>query len=141
MLATLFLEKLNRQFNCSVEHFSPEVEAELQAYHWPGNVRELVSVIEDAVRNCESTSIQVDDFNLQFNAGRDAQRTRPIQNSESLEDFLNRVERERICEVFSSTHQNKKATAEILKMTRAKLYRRMQSLGIFTDDDQTEGAS
>lgn len=141
LIATHFLEKFNRQYKKNVEHFSTEVETEFQAYHWPGNVKELVSVIKDAVQNCQSTAIQMEDLNLQFNAGRDAQRTRPGRNLESLSSFMNRVERERICEVLDWTNHNKKAAAEFLQMTRAKLYRRVEALAIETKEDQADETS
>lgn len=140
-LATHFLEQLNCQSKKSVEQFSADVEAEFLGYDWPGNVKELYSVVNESISRSQSNIVRSEDLNLQFNAGRDAQRTRPIRIEESLEAYLNRIERERITEVLEITRGNKKAAAELLKLTRAKLYRRMQALQIEETPNQAEATS
>ena len=141
LLATHFLELLNIEHKKSVEQFSADVETELCAYRWPGNVNELYSVVKESVDRCQSNVIQAEELNLQFKTGRDAQRTRPVRVGESLEDYLNRVERERISDVLKTTGGNKKAAAEILQLTRPKLYRRMQALEIEETQNQAEATS
>ena len=46
LLATHFLQKLERKYHRHIELLTPEAEAVLMQYSWPGNVRELQNVVE-----------------------------------------------------------------------------------------------
>lgn len=137
-LALFFAEKRCSEIGKKIEGLSPEVERELLKYHWPGNVLELRSTIEAAVDTCSSNLIEQDDLQIGFRAGQQAQQTRPARPTESLTEYLERLEREKITEALSSAQGNKTTAAQLLKVPRAKLYRRMLALGILDTDDQAE---
>ena len=137
-LALFFAEKRCSEVGKKIEGLSPEVERELLKYHWPGNVLELRSTIEAAVDACSSNLIEKDNLQVGFRAGQQAQQTRPVKPTESLTEYLERLEREKISEALSSAQGNKTTAAQLLKVPRAKLYRRMLALGILDTDDQAE---
>ena len=49
LLARLFLNEFNKEFNKKVKEISPEAMALLMRYSWPGNVRELKNVMRISV--------------------------------------------------------------------------------------------
>ena len=49
LLARLFLNEFNKEFNKKVKEISPEAMALLMRYSWPGNVRELKNVMRSSV--------------------------------------------------------------------------------------------
>jgi two-component system response regulator PilR (NtrC family) len=49
LIAEHFLSKYTREMSKTIDGFSPEALAALNAYRWPGNVRELENVVERAV--------------------------------------------------------------------------------------------
>lgn len=130
LLATWFLDLINRTRETPIEEITEDVYEEFLAYEWPGNVAELEKVVHAAANRCRSRQLDVGDLPVSFHAGRDAQTVRPQSKSETLDEYLQRIERERICEVLGQVQGNRSAAAERLGMPRAKLYRRLKSLGI-----------
>lgn len=143
-LATHFLEVSNRQHGEHVESLAPDVEQEILKYQWPGNVTELANVITRSQKNCArqgQQTVLLEHLGWDFQAGRDAQRTRPVKPGQSLQDYLSSMERKYLEEVLQSTAGNKSQAAEILGVPRAKLYRRLAALGIQAEDDQAEATN
>ncbi len=58
LLADYFLERFNSDLNCEVDGFSSAAKGQLMDYTWPGNVRELRNVVERAVLQKKSGSIE-----------------------------------------------------------------------------------
>ncbi|MEZ6051467.1 MAG: sigma 54-interacting transcriptional regulator [Planctomycetaceae bacterium] len=132
LLAQHFLESLNRDQETQVTGFADEVAKAFRKYKWPGNQDELKTVVNKARAACERSLITLADLPLGFRAGQDAQRSGPVQSVElvPLEDRLAAVEREHIELALRQAGDNKSLAAESLGMTRARLYRRMQILGM-----------
>lgn len=138
LLAQAFLERLNRGSERQVVGFADAVWEQLREYRWPGNLDELDAVIHEARAAAEGDMIEVSDLPFRFRTGLDAQTVGPPiePNDEPLDDYLARLEAERIQEVLQQTKQNKAKAAKLLGLTRPKLYRRMESLGISEIDDE-----
>lgn len=136
LLAQALLERLNVGADTQREGFSEEVWAEFCEYNWPGNLEELAIVIQEAVNTCRGTVIDFKDLPFRFRMGRDAQSVGPALEPQPrpLEPYLEKVEREQIEWALELAKFNKKKTADLLGLTRAKLYRRMEALGIEADD-------
>lgn len=138
LLAQAFLERLNRGSERQVVGFADDVWEQLREYRWPGNLDELDAVVHEARATAKGDLIEVADLPFRFRTGLDAQTVGPPiePNEEPLDDYLARLETERIQEVLQQTKQNKAKAAILLGLTRPKLYRRMESLGISDVEDE-----
>jgi transcriptional regulator with PAS, ATPase and Fis domain len=132
LLGQHFLEELNRGRNEQVGEISDAVWEQFRVYQWPGNLAELRTVIEEARENCRGAVIEPRHLPFRFRTGLDAQSVGPpvAPQSEPLVDYLATVEAERIRDVLRQVRHNKTLAAKTLGMTRTRLYRRMESLGI-----------
>ncbi len=142
LLAQHLLESLNRDQESQVGGFSEDVWQQFRQYNWPGNLDELQAVIREARAHCTRPLIGVADLPFRFRTGWQAQSERPPQRAavRPLAETLDAVEREQILQALQLAQQNKSKAAEWLGLTRPKLYRRMQSLGLVAEDP-TEGQS
>lgn len=109
----------------------PRVEAAamraLKAYSFPGNVRELENILERATALCSNDTVLIDDLQLapvmavSDSVGRDG---------ETLDDYINRVEKQAIVEALTKTDFNRTAAARLLGVTFRSLRYRIERLGI-----------
>ncbi|MFV0445208.1 MAG: sigma 54-interacting transcriptional regulator [Planctomycetaceae bacterium] len=132
VLAQYFLERQNRQGDRQLTGFSPEVVSRLRQYNWPGQVRELRQVVEESHASAAASYVQEQDLPFRFRTGEDAQRTSPGRPSDSidLEGLLRQVESQEIRRALVESRENRAEAARRLGLTRTKLYRRMEQLGI-----------
>ena len=137
LLGQYFLEQCNRGQEHQVGRFAPEVLEQFHARDWPGNVAELRQVVREAHAACTTTTIRPADLSFRFRTGMDAQRVGPAirPRAVSLEQLLIQIEAHHIRESLRLAGNNKSKAAELLGLTRARLYRRMQQLGI---EDHTQ---
>lgn len=135
-LAQFFLQDLNRTADRQLSGFHPEAAEALRRYHWPNNVAELKSVIEAAARVAPGPLVSPADFPLAFRSGQDAQRLGPAAAPvvQPLDRVLEQVEREQIQMALQASRQNLTKAAEMLGLSRPKLYRRLEALGLLPND-------
>lgn len=107
---------------------SEAAKAALQTYSFPGNVRELENILERATALAGGEVIEADDLQLSL-ADTLAGET-PGRGSESLDDYLNRLERQAILEALQQTEGNRTAAARQLGVTFRSLRYRLERLGI-----------
>ena len=117
-LAEHFLKQM--QF----EHFKLDssVEQLLLGYDWPGNIRELKNVLERAVILSDGEPLTVEEFSLEKDdapIGKDS-------GARPAEAGLEITEKEMILEALKKAGGNKTKAAEILKISRRRLYSRMK---------------
>jgi DNA-binding NtrC family response regulator len=105
----------------------------LAAYHWPGNVRELENIVHRCVILGESQELDKFDLPQQISGLTPRKDTplsdiafRQLREGKSLSD----LEREIILKAISESDGNKTSAAKILKITRRKLYSRLEKHGI-----------
>jgi two-component system response regulator PilR (NtrC family) len=99
----------------------------LATYSFPGNVRELENVLERATALCSGSVIEVCDLQM----GPDDMGGENIgRGSETLDDYLNRLERQAILEALQKTEGNRTAAARVLGITFRSLRYRLERLGI-----------
>lgn len=136
LLAQEMLERCNSQSERQIDGFSDEVLREFQRYAWPANIAELDMVVREAHKKCQSTTISLEDLPFRFHAGIDAQSIGPAKafSGIDLEQYLKQVEFDQIQQALTASRQNKTKAAKLLGLTRARLYRRMEQLGI-TDEE------
>lgn len=136
LLATSFLESLNRNSDRQIAGFTAAVWPQFREYQWPGNLDELTLVVREARQNVSTLTIDVKDLPLRFRAGLDAQSV--SQSSQffeelaipPLEEHLAQVERDLIQRALVRAKHNKTLAAKLLGIPRPVLYRRMEALGM-----------
>lgn len=122
LLVQHFLEKYSRAFDKKIDGLAPETMESLSNYSFPGNVRELENLIERAVALTDDSVLQIQDLPASFQrVSRGRSESWP-----SLEE----KEREYIQQVLIQTDYKKGLAAEILKIPRTTLWRKMKRLGL-----------
>lgn len=144
LLAQLFLEELNRDADQQMAGFHETVLEQFRRYLWPGNLDELRQVVSEARQACQGPMILLEHLPFRFRTGMDAQRMVPRVRPTPvpLDPLLEQVEREQIELALQTAGGNVSQAAELLKIPRARLYRRLQqlkiSLTIVTKNTQDE---
>lgn len=138
-LAQFFVEELNRDSDKQLSGLHDEVLERFRRYNWPGNVRELRSVVSKAWDACTGTIIEIGDLPMGFRAGEGGQSIGPATRSKAvpLDPLLLKVEKEQIELALVEARHNKARAAELLGITRPRLYRRMEVLGIADQESET----
>ena len=139
LLAQHLLEQTNRGADHQIGGMNEEVASLFQTYNWPGNEDELALVIREAVALCKTPLLTPADLPFRFRTGWDAQSVGPPQKllPMPLDSYLEQIEADRIREVLMLVQGNRSRAADLLEIPRAKLYRRLETLGI-TSEPQAE---
>src|SRR5262245_24287463 len=149
-LANEILARLADEYGTAPPQIADDAIEALKAHSFPGNVRELENVLERAFTLCENNRIRGSDLNL--SAARLSAPSNPVFQpisatapipapaeldaivqlppGESLEDFLEKIERRVITEALESTRWNKTAAAKNLGITFRALRYRLKKLGL-----------
>jgi len=114
-LAEHFLQDALRRSGARVLRFSPDALRALQRHPWPGNVRELRNVVERSVVVAQGELIEEPDLSIS------ASRENDQEPFPSLED----VEQNHIREALRRSGGNIKEAADLLKIGRSTLYRKI----------------
>jgi len=136
LLAQLFLEEKNAEGEKQLAGFTSESLDLLVGYPWPGNLDELDRFVGEAQVKAKGTLISRTDLPLRLHAEAEAvlhvaSPEKPI----NLEAILLEAERELIERALSRAKGNKSKAAELLGMSRSKLYRRLEQLGLLDGAD------
>ena len=100
----------------------------LRAYSYPGNVRELENILERATALCVDGKIMPDDLQLVVEVAIEDDGVG--RGGETLDDHMNRVEKQVILEALAKTGFNRTAAARLLGVTFRSLRYRIERLGI-----------
>lgn len=146
VLAQFFLEACNRGSEKQVGSLRPEALDLLALHAWPGELDELREIIAAAHQRCPSHEIRgVDLPAVVHHAAHAAMHIRRQPERIVLDELLANIEREAIVRALDQAHGNKSAAAELLGMTRPRLYRRLLQLGLagpeFMESEDSEEAS
>ena len=119
---------LRRVFGDTPPRLSPGALKALQFYAFPGNVRELENILERATALCSGDSIEVEDLHL----GPEEMHEDEVEGrgSETLDEYLNRLERQAILEALQKAEGNRTAAARLLGVTFRSMRYRLERLGI-----------
>ena len=122
-LADFFLELANGEFEKQVKGFDEEARKRLLAYTWGGNVRELKRVVRMAVLHTEGDTVTADTLELE------EQSHYMVSDFDEREKQLNR---ERILHALRQSGGNKRKAAELLGMSPATFYKKLDMYGVKT---------
>ncbi len=120
---------LNRQSLRRVDEIEAGVWSVLTGHDWPGNVSELQHVIESAFSTGSGPMLKTEAVRA---ALRECvkRRVKDKTNVISLDDTLNDVERKSILAALRRAGGQRSLAAKLLGISRSRLYRRMDALGI-----------
>ena len=129
LLISAFLAEFSLSTHKRVNGVEPAAMERLIEHHWPGNVRELKNVIEIASITCPFQNIRVEDLPLEIQAaaeslsadGPSVAPTLASQPRSSVGD-----PREELLEALRQTRGQRSKAAELLGISRATFYRRLQ---------------
>ncbi len=149
-LARNILERLATEYAGDLPVLSGSALTALEAYEFPGNVRELENILERAYTLCEGSRIEAEDLKLAPADGPspwqpadappashpdpaapppgEAPARLELAPGQSLEEFLESVEKQLIVDALESTRWNKTAAARKLGITFRALRYRLQKL-------------
>jgi transcriptional regulator with AAA-type ATPase domain len=132
LLVQQILERCNARGTHQVLGVDPAAWELIRAHAWPGNVAELHALITEAHARARHPHLQAGDLPAQLRAAVElarlpaAARERPLP----LDQLLNATERRLIELALRQARGNKSKAAARLQISRARLYRCMEQLGI-----------
>jgi DNA-binding NtrC family response regulator len=121
-LAQAFLARSAQRYQRNGMHLAASAVRALEDYSWPGNVRELSHVMERAVLTTAGAQIAHLDFSLPLAA--------PVAAAAPARMTLDEAEQDMIRAALERCAGNIQKTAEMLGLSRAALYRRLEKFGI-----------
>lgn len=140
LLAQHGLERIRERTNRPVAGFDPRALGSLAAHDWPGNLRELMRVIEAAHANARGALIQVEDIPAAIRGHLGAAYLPPSQPPPvtPLDATLLALERRLIEQALQRARNNKSRAAELLDISRPRLYRRIKELNLPDGPDASD---
>lgn len=130
-LAQLFLEEMNAEGQRQHGGFTPDALDHLAAYSWPGNADELFAAVREMHRQSEGPLVGIGDLPKRIRLAADAAAHPPRDDERIvLDEFLADIERELFQRALRRARGNKAQAARLLGLTRARLHRRLNQLGL-----------
>ncbi len=131
VLVKHFLNILSIDMGKNLYSISPAALDKLAQHTWPGNIRELKNVIEAAMVNAPTSTIQISDLQITENrvdSGlSDLKKDKPFL---SIEEFEKEKIAAHIRDAIAQAGGNKKKAAELLGISRAAFYEKIKKYGI-----------
>ena len=139
-LAQHFLERANQRGGPQRGGFSPSALEALTSYDWPGNIPELARVVEHAHAHGANHLVAAEDLpaTIRGNLGAAYAPPSPTPPIKPLDELLTEVERRLIETALRQARSNKSRAAEILGISRPRLYRRIKELNLPDEDEPAE---
>jgi DNA-binding NtrC family response regulator len=139
LLAQSFLERANQRAGTAFPGFAREALAVLEAHDWPGNLSELCRVVDAAhhqvqLRSEPSAALPLvgpHDLPGAIRGHQGAAYLPPTTAAiKPLDELLADIERRLIEKALVQSRQNKSRAAELLGISRPRLYRRIKELNL-----------
>lgn len=129
-LANYFVDKYSKQANKLIKRISTPAIDMLTSYHWPGNVRELENSIERGVLLSQDGVLHGHHLPPTLQS---AEASNTVMRG-TLEEAVERVEKEMIVEALKNTRGNKTKAAIALGITERIMGLRVNKYGIKSKD-------
>ncbi|HWP85201.1 MAG TPA: sigma-54 dependent transcriptional regulator [Terriglobia bacterium] len=124
LLERYFLERFQAQYDKPIHGLTRRAAAQLARYHWPGNVRELENALGNACMMVEGNMIDLSDLPPSL---REVSEAQPVAGNNHALASLEEMQRYHTRRVLETVKGNKTKAAEILGISRATLYRLLET--------------
>ena len=132
LLLNAFLERFSRENGKDIKGISAKARSALYKYDWPGNIRQLQNCMESAVVMCSGNEITLDDLPPTISQNTsDPVITVPVGIS------LDEAERIVILQNLAACKGNKSKTADVLKIGRKTLHRKLSEYGMSDESGES----
>ena len=118
---------LARMCGVRIPELTSQAMNALCTYAYPGNVREMENILERATALCIDGKVELDDLQLADESVVEGDTGR---GGETLDDHMNRIEKQVILDALAKTGFNRTAAARSLGVTFRSLRYRIERLGI-----------
>jgi len=133
-LTAAFVKEFARRFDKSIVGVSPGAERLLQNAPWPGNVRELRNVLERSCMMSDTRMLSERDVLSALSALQPVvsapARTPPPPRDAVPAAAAPDLTRQQVEQVLQHAGGNRSAAARVLGISRAALYRRLETFGL-----------
>jgi DNA-binding NtrC family response regulator len=130
------VEEHNATTGRQLAGFSPAALDRLASLPWTGNVEELAGVVRESCQTVSTVWIGETDLPARVRATVSAgMHPRHEDESIQLDAFLLEVERELIDRAMKTANGNKSQAARLLGVSRPRLLRRLEQLGLVTREE------
>ncbi len=126
ILVNSILTRLSEENGVAIPRIEREALKKIYNHPFPGNVRQLENTIEHAMALCDEGTIGLEDLHLPEPSSTPLE----IGENQSLEEYLEQVERQIITKALDETHWNRTAAAKKLGLSFRALRYRLSKLGI-----------
>jgi two-component system response regulator AtoC len=124
-LVKYFIEKINKKLHKNVRKIPKDVVELLKNHEWKGNVRELENTLMQAIVLSKGAVLEKENILLRKNSSDEYKDL--IKNANlPLED----LEKTYIKRILDKTDWNVKDACEILKVSKATIYRKIEQYGL-----------
>ncbi|HHJ51903.1 MAG TPA: sigma-54-dependent Fis family transcriptional regulator [Caldithrix abyssi] len=133
LLARHFLKKFSDKYNKTLTDFSSRALTVLMQQEWPGNVRMLENVIEKTAIFARGPIINANEVIQALRSGEHDQDQ--LADRMPLKEFLEYHEKKYLRRLLLISNGKKQKAAEIARVDRATLWRKMQKYGLSFIED------
>jgi DNA-binding NtrC family response regulator len=130
LLQQHFVKRFAQQYGKPVRGITRRAQALLSRYPWPGNIRELENVLGNACMMTEGETVDIGDLPDYIRS-----REPSTMAHDGAVRTLAEVEKAHVLHVLETLQGNKARAAELLGISRAKLYR------VLADSDLEDSSS
>jgi two-component system response regulator PilR (NtrC family) len=141
LLAERFLSEIGDQWSSGeMPTISDAAMEALQHHRYTGNVRELINILQRAVTMCEGNTIQPDDLMLEHVQVHDSAQDQPAASEaavaatkdedESLDDYMEGIEKKMLEDALQKARYNKTRAAELLGISFRSFRYKLKKFGI-----------
>jgi len=128
MLVKFFLKKINMLLHKNVNKVPDDILKMLVNHEWYGNVRELENTLMQAVVMSKSDVLEKE--NILLKSLIPVSNSMEVNNADNGELSLDDVEKNHIEKVLKNHNWNVMKTCDVLKVSKATLYRKMELYGL-----------
>jgi len=127
LLAKVFLQEYNKEFNRNIQNIHVDTEKLLKIYQWPGNIRELKNVIERGVILCQGDVLLPEHMPIELHEDGDYDE---LPNSNLGMVPLAEVEKQHILNILNQVDGNKSEASRVLNISRSTLREKLKAYGL-----------
>ncbi len=126
ILANNILTKLAEEHGVTKPRIERDALNKIYNHPFPGNIRQLENTIEHAMALCDEGTIELEHLNLPEPSSMPLE----MAENQSLEEYLEQIERQIITQALEDTHWNRTAAAKKLGLSFRAMRYRLRKLGI-----------